>query len=187
MQYIIICSYVSVVKENILFYSIIFYSILFYSILFYSILFYSILFYSILFYSILFYLNLVDVCYVPVCAGLFVGIRRVRSAGPCRDGRRAGAPHYQVSRPEESRCQVFVSFIMQCCGSWIFNELVPRIIKFLDQKNRGVRSLSLSLCSVAVPGYLTSSCPALSSFSTRRIAVSGLCLFHYAVLRFLDI
>jgi hypothetical protein len=29
------------------------------------------------------------------------------------------------------------------------DELVPRIIKFLDQKNRGVRSLSLSLSSIA--------------------------------------
>jgi hypothetical protein len=121
-----------------------------------------------------------------VCAGLFVGIRRVRSAGPRRDGRRAGAPYYQVSRPEESRCQVFVSFIIQCCVSGIFNKLVPRIIKFLDQKNLGVRSSSLSLSSVAFPGYLTSSCPALSSFSTRRIAVSGLHLFHYPVLRFRD-
>ncbi len=61
----------------------------------------------------------------------------------------------KFSRPEESRCQVFVSFIIQCCGSGIFNELVPRIIKFLDQKNRGVRSLSLSLISVAVPECLS--------------------------------
>ncbi len=52
---------------------------------------------------------------------------------------------------------------------------------------RPIRGDSAGTVGWAMPRRETSWCPALSSFSTRRIAVSGLCLFHYAVLRFLDI
>jgi hypothetical protein len=95
MQYIIICYYVSVVKENILFYFSLVYSILFYSILFYQ------------------YFNWHLLCTnVQAYSWGFGGYGRL---GHAETG----------------------------------DELVPRIIKFLDQKNRGVRSSSLSLISYA--------------------------------------